>query len=584
MARSLGIQRRNLIRLPTDRKERLEALTRLHAAWENVWLAARANPQWTARNAERRATEARSRRAALRMIQAVTQMFGPPGTLARLGRRLWSRTGKALDPSMVRALSAALMRQVSKKKLDTLKREIIHELARGAERSERSARAQLKLPERQPWREREGFRKQTSEWTDVEGVFVHEYPELVNEIDGTLATAVGSHADQVSRVVVRAADPSRPLAIGQVSREIRQVMPGMSVKRANMIARTETGRVYGKTTHAQYERNGIERRRVLTASGSPAAAASPVCKICIDMAAQGMTATGDSFNSRVSNVRESYPPFHPNCRCDTAADTAGWLPPMEDLGEELDPWYGEMGGAPGDLSDVGNRDRANQLRDKLVARHGNDPKFKRMQGFLDTWGHDSTAYRQAASQMLSKAGETTAISATEAANVKKMLDTIKKMPRIKGKLYRGLRLRNVSQSDALAKFAVGTDVDVSLSSASFRRSVAMDWAEPLANKPWTSVIYELESAQGLPIGSWTPIATESEAIISGRFQVTAVRWSATDNAVVVKMRQTSNFSKVVLKKRSVVQYKKPLKFWWSQFAGFSEMRARYRWAPTKFSK
>lgn len=318
--------------LPTERRARLAALTRLHAAWENLWLAARgANPQWTARNAERSADEARVRRLALKMLREATRMFGTPNFLAQLGQRLWSRTGKAADPRMIASLKRALLARVDEKAMERLRRGVVHELARAAERSESWTRDSLGLRPLTPWSERAGFRKQVSEWIDVEGVFVQEYPELVNEINGNLTTAVGSHAEQVSHTVVNAANPARPRPIGEVSRDIRQQLPGMSARRSNMIARTETARSYGRTTHDQYKRNGIERRRTLTAAGSPAATLSPVCDICIDMASQGWVNTSDPFESRVSSVSADYAPYHPYCRCDTTGDVEGWLPPTEDL-------------------------------------------------------------------------------------------------------------------------------------------------------------------------------------------------------------------------------------------------------------
>ncbi len=343
MARSLGTQRRSPIRLPTERKERLAALTRLHAAWENVWLASRGvSAQWTERNAARGADQARVRRPVLKMIRETTRMFGTPDLLARLGLRLWSKLGaktpvplRSKDPNfdrMVAALTRSLLARVSEKAVEEFSRDIVHELAQAAERSEIWVRDSLGLMPLAPWREREGFRKQVSEWTDVEGVFVQEYPELVNEVNGYMTDAVGSQAEQVSRTVVNAANPAKPRAIGEVSREIRQKIPEMSVKRANMISRTETARVYGQTSYQQYKRNGIERRRVLTAAGSPAATLSPVCALCIDLAAQAWAETEDSFESGVApDLSWFNPPFHPYCRCDTVGDVKGWLPPMEEI-------------------------------------------------------------------------------------------------------------------------------------------------------------------------------------------------------------------------------------------------------------
>lgn len=146
--------------------------------------------------------------------------------------------------------------------------------------------------------------------------------------------AHGTHVSELSKIVARATDPSRPLAIGDVTREIREKWDGLERWQAERIARTETAAVWETTNYNVMRANGVESFDSLIASGpSIGVDVEDACDICQEIAAGAPYGPDDLAD---------LPPFHPNCRCT--------LVPHEDVLPPREPWAGEEMSICGDDS------------------------------------------------------------------------------------------------------------------------------------------------------------------------------------------------------------------------------------------
>ena len=141
----------------------------------------------------------------------------------------------------------------------------------------------------------------------------------------------GAHRDRLASIVVRATDPSAPLAIGDVVRQVREEWPGVARWQAERIARSETAAVWETTNYNAMRLNGVPGAEVITATGpSIGITSEPVCPVCVEIAASGPWHEGEGWE---------VPPYHPSCRCTLVpimeyADGSHWLPPDE-------PWAGQ---------------------------------------------------------------------------------------------------------------------------------------------------------------------------------------------------------------------------------------------------
>lgn len=289
------------------------------------------NPQWVARFEERKADEAKVKTVVLRTLRSIGKLFGDPSELAVLGRRGWARLGEDPDLKTVQAFRKALASEMRRR----IDRRSVREqlLAAGEVFVPMLERSQLSIIEVL----RSAVLKKQIGWTPEDVVYVEGQQELINQISESLEQyGLEGYSQDVAGSIVQAADPRRPLTMPQVSKQIRNDYLGITVKKATLIARTETTRVYGINALTTMKRNGIKRRRWLTAAGSPAAKVTPVCAFCQDMASQGWVGVDEPITGEITigvreprqvQTRADNPPYHPYCRCDIAADTEGWLPP-----------------------------------------------------------------------------------------------------------------------------------------------------------------------------------------------------------------------------------------------------------------
>jgi SPP1 gp7 family putative phage head morphogenesis protein len=283
----------------------------LHQHLQYLWKAARISPAaWYADYLRRRITEHKVKVATRRFLERLTSKVDVR-ELAVTSRRLWIEGGavtqKAAADDLVMEIQRIMLGRVAEQ-LDVEPSELTAALAGAAEAGANVAAASLRIP--------------FVSWADTEANWRELYPELVNDTAKMIDNTVGWRSKLLARDLVYATDPRKPQTVAQAAANIRAAMPDIAKWKAEQIARTETARAYGTTAHETMQRNGIKERRWLTAADSPAANISPVCDFCMTAAGEGWVKIDDEFK-----WGGSYPPLHPNCRCDIGANTAGWLPP-----------------------------------------------------------------------------------------------------------------------------------------------------------------------------------------------------------------------------------------------------------------
>lgn len=311
----------------SKRAERLAVLNAAREELERAFLRA-ANPQWTARFEERKADEAKVRRKVRALLQKGRKALGSGTQLARLGRGLWEavHNDRSRRQQVKEVLAAEVRRRVERTIRDSDIREAVAPFVDVARRSQISILTVIGAMKKQV----------VPGWTPADVVFTEGVAENIDEVAGMLENAVmEGYARDVAAIIVEATDPAKPLPIRDVAKRISNELIGITGKRATVIARTETARVYGRNALEAMKRNGLPRRRWLTAAGSPAALRTPVCDYCQALAAAGWVDVNEPISAELMvGVREpklvrataEHPPYHPNCRCDIAADTEGWLP------------------------------------------------------------------------------------------------------------------------------------------------------------------------------------------------------------------------------------------------------------------
>lgn len=153
------------------------------------------------------------------------------------------------------------------------------------------------------------------------------YEELLsNLVKGSLTYWTG----EIAKTAVEAVKTGLP--ISDVARRLEAEIADLTHKRATLIARTETARLYGITSLAAFEGSGYKRVRWVTAAGSPIASKSPPCPICLDNEAKGWVGIDEEFPSG-----HRHPPAHPNCRCDIIPDVFSFEPKAPTIPKGLIP-------------------------------------------------------------------------------------------------------------------------------------------------------------------------------------------------------------------------------------------------------
>jgi hypothetical protein len=331
--------------VPSTIEARLAKLRRVRFFLERLWLAATAHPKWEARWAERLADEASVRREANKALVGVMKLWGSPTYLARLAHATAARYTKqgglgdereqAKSP-LEAAMRAHLESRVTPEQLDTLFTDTTGTLITAAEHSVNAERAFLHLPPITPFEDRIAKAEaETVTYITQADLWRAEYAELAGQVAGSLAGAAGMLSDDVAHMLTEAANPAHPMSIPETVKKLRESSPGLTAKRAQTIARTETARVYGKTSLDTMKANGIKERRWITAAGSPAVRFSPVCDLCSALGSKAWVSVDKPIEADVmvgkrdpvkTSIKGDFPPYHPNCRCDIVANTDGWLP------------------------------------------------------------------------------------------------------------------------------------------------------------------------------------------------------------------------------------------------------------------
>lgn len=295
-------------RRPRNSVPTFEDLAALHVAAEKLLMLPKAD-LWLVRRVEYLTDDAKIRGAVVKLLSAVNRSIGRAG-FVDLVRQVEATADNHGKPSLAAGEMTfiALMQRISDAVLEEHVPRIMEAVGHAALRSMNAERELLGV---EPL---DTLQKAVFNYTDVAQVFRQRFSQLATSVEGFMVNAVGNHAHAVTSTLVNAANPASPLAIGPLQRQLRGEISDLTVRRATMIARTETARVYNETARATQRELGILRGRIATA-GDP-------CPICVDEAARGIVPLDD-----LAEV-----PLHPNCRCDTIPDVENWLPPLP--GEE----------------------------------------------------------------------------------------------------------------------------------------------------------------------------------------------------------------------------------------------------------
>jgi len=307
-----------------ERNHKLSAAIALKPMLDRMMFEAMGvHEQWQARWEERRTAEVRVQLAALKAIKGMFVAAGPIEPFIKTVRKLWDADTDALVERVDRVLSKKL-KTYSTKASNIVGRIIISVIPEAVQSTSYTVGVVMKA---------EPF-PNLREVTEKLG------PELVDEVTASLERSFQGYGHDLAQMIVEAADPANPMTIPQLAKKLRSDWLGISAKRSQLIARTESARVYGRATYETYRALGAQKYRWLTAAGSPVAATSPVCEFCQIMAAQGLADVEDGFSAEVEvgvrdphmvTVEAKYPPYHPSCRCDIAMDTENWTPPIPEV-------------------------------------------------------------------------------------------------------------------------------------------------------------------------------------------------------------------------------------------------------------
>jgi hypothetical protein len=288
---------------------------------------------WRARWAERRTDETRLQLTVLRALRELSRSVGPSSSMALLGRKAWE--GANDKEQAAKRIKLVLDGRLSKK-ISALAEAAAEPIRDTVDHALDSAAATHGLP------------VQKQSFSSIRDMHNLLREENFNMVAQQLEQSFAGYSGDLANIIVDAADPANPMTMAELSSKLENEFLNIDRKRAMMIARTESARVYGNTTYEFYQNAGFKEYRWATAAGSPSAVVSPVCTYCQGLAAAGMQQISSGFKAEamigVTHPRREqfgakFPPYHPNCRCDIIANTKGWLPPawMVNVPQQLTP-------------------------------------------------------------------------------------------------------------------------------------------------------------------------------------------------------------------------------------------------------
>jgi len=308
---------------------------------------------------------------------------------------------------------------------------------------------------------------------------------------------------------------------------VKDITPLFGKDRAKLIASTETTRMYAEGNMIAYRSDpAVEGAEWMTVGDER------ICDICLAYEGAG------AFDK---NAAHEYPPAHPRCRC--------WLAPVVDGKTLAKPVSAgeiiEGPETPAYITEMQTtmpqkpleKATARRWAEKFDATHRKAPGYTRLRNAIADWTKSSDKLRKASKDILSGVSR----AGTTGERTQILMDAIKATKQFDRTLYRGIEFlpKEVSMADLRGAWSVGSTVDVPLSSASFSRSVAWDYAAK-TNSRLNSVVLHFQDTQGLPIGALSKYTAEAEVLIGGQFEVISARMAG-KSVLNVVLRQIARF-------------------------------------------
>lgn len=240
----------------------------------------------------------------LDQLEQVVEKLGRPGVLGLPGRRIEKRATQELSgyfkslkvqdlakivegqdsKEMGKHIAAAQLQNIVRKArpaLQLILKSNLHDAILAARKLEYAKEAD------QPFTKKGETLFDAVEWAEKQAA------DLVTGLDETTI-------DLLSDAVATGIEDQ--LGVQGTGRLLRDAIDGMSVSRAAMIASTEINRAMSTAAMEQLDNNGVEYKQIIL---SPEA-----CPICEANAEQDPLPVDEDYDSG-----DSFPPFHPNCRC-----------------------------------------------------------------------------------------------------------------------------------------------------------------------------------------------------------------------------------------------------------------------------
>ncbi len=304
--------------------------------------------------------------------------------------------------------------------------------------------------------------------------------------------------------------------------------------RAEMIASTETTRLYTEGNRTAYAMSGIEQVEFQTVNDS---AVDPKC---------------DELNGRVFglNAEEAVPPIHVRCRC--------WLAPITEEGQVLNnkqpPPTSELSSSLVDSGEeyyqkwvTGDFSGADKMRAAWRKSGGREAKTlgRILKNRYVGDRAKATEFRKAASAVLNN--DSLALAAMNPSlqkDARFLVNLMQTSPIQNTTVYRGMNFSNPRLlEEFLSQHKVGSTVDLSLGSSTYDKAHStLFWGSE------GNVRYEVLGHRGTPISLASPSPWESEVILSGRFKIEKiVEIGETTEELShwkIVLRQTSTFDPV----------------------------------------
>lgn len=322
---------------------------------------------------------------------------------------------------------------------------------------------------------------------------------------------------------------------GNLAAMKRDLAPTFGAKRADLVARTETTRLYAEGNRLAYKADGVQQVEWMTVADEHV---DPTCR--------GLEGT----KMPVDGAAQGYPPAHPDCRC--------WIAPV--IGDKTVEQALEDGEPTPLLSESANltpsrlspnfleaREQTAVMNDALSAKFGAQSEYQQTVRAMSRWSNqaEQSGFRQYMEARL--AGQTPAAGFAYADEAETLLTALGRAPKINRALYRGIWSdRTLAQE--LAQWQVGETVDVAASSTSYLRSAAKDFASRRGSHRGVQVMWQIEKgAQGVPLNPFLEGVrgvsgggmSEWEVLVQGRYKITGV--VVDGQTIKVKLSQLGRF-------------------------------------------